>query len=127
MPNHVHLLVRPKEDLSRFMHVVQSTYAKRFSRRYKRTGHVWTSRYKSIRIASDAQLFACGNYIELNPVRARLAAKPQDWKHSSYRTYAFGRHDELVTLDPFYPAIGNNAEERERRYRALLDKTRGSA
>jgi hypothetical protein len=35
----------------------------------------------------------------MNPIRAKLSAKPEDWPHSSYRTCAFGRHDHLVT-DP---------------------------
>lgn len=60
----------------------------------------------------------------MNPVRAKLTTKPEDWPHSSFKTYAFGKHDDLVTIDPFYPAIGENPEERERRYRELIAKTR---
>lgn len=125
MPNHVHLLVRPSKDgLSAFMHAVQSAYAKRYNKREKHVGHVWSSRYKSLHVGSDAYLFACGNYIEMNPVRARLAARPEDWPYSSYRTYAHGRHDPLVTLDPFYPTLGKTEKDRQRYYRELVAKTR---
>lgn len=125
MPNHVHLLVRPSEGgLSAFMQAVQCAYAKRYNKREKHVGHVWQGRFKSLIVGSDAYLLACGNYIEMNPVRAKLAAHPGDWPYSSYLTYARGRHDTLVTVDPFYPSLGKTNEERERCYRDLIAKTR---
>jgi len=125
MPNHFHLLVRPSAaNLSACMHFVQLTYAKRFCKKYRRVGHVWQGRYKSLPIMNDAYLFACGNYIEMNPVRAGIVTAPEKWRFSSYRAYAFGERDRLITIDPFYPTLGANAADRQREYRKNVAKTR---
>lgn len=127
MPNHIHVLLRPSAaNLSGFMHAVQLGFAKRYCKKYRRVGHIWQGRYKSLAVANDAYLFACGNYIEMNPVRAGLVANPKDWKHSSYRKYAFGKQDALVTTDPFYPSLGATETERQRTYRETVAKTRTS-
>ncbi len=124
MPNHAHLLVGKAERLSMFMQWVQGTYSKRHHRLYKRVGHTWQGRYKSLPIGSDAYLFACGNYIEMNPVRAALARTPEEWKHSSYKIYAFGERDRLVTIDPFYATLGRTSEDRQKAYRQSIALTR---
>ena len=124
MPNHAHLLVREAERLSAFMQWVQGTYSKRHHRLYKRVGHTWQGRYKSLPISSDAYLFACGNYIEMNPVRASLVHKPEEWKYSSYNVYAFGECDKLVTIDPFYAILGRTTEERQKSYKHHITRMR---
>lgn len=126
MPNHVHLIVGESRYLPSFMQLVQLRYAKRYCRLKKHAGHVWQGRYKSFLIASDAYLFACGNYIELNPVRAKLAEEPAGWCHSSYKAYAFGEKDRLVTPDPFYRSLGATQAERQKEYRKAITKTRAS-
>ena len=125
MPNHVHLLMTPMgEGLSEFMKILQNRFAKRFCSLYAFRGHVWQGRFKQRHIKSDADLFACGNYIEMNPVRAGLCLSPDIWSYSSYRYYAFGDHDPLVDDDPFYAMMGRNLAERQRAYCELVDKTR---
>jgi putative transposase len=125
MPNHFHLLVRPTEDnLSACMHYVQLVYAKRFCKKYRRVGHVWQGRYKSHLIANDSYLFACGNYIEMNPVRAKLVEAPEGWRFSSYQHYASRKKDRLVTTDPFYRSLGATEEERQREYKKNNARTR---
>lgn len=125
MPNHFHLLLRLTEaNLPSCMHDVQLTYAKRFCRKYGRVGRVWQERYKSPLIANDPYLFACGNYIEMNPVRASLVGKPEMWRFSSYQHYAFGKKNKLVTTDPFYRTLGSTEETRRREYRKNAAMTR---
>jgi len=125
MPNHVHLLVRVADKgLSAFMQTVQTAYAKHYCLRYGRVGHVWQGRFKSILIESDAHLFACGNYIEMNPVRAGFAPAPEAWPYSSYRVYAFGHADPLVDIDPFFSGLHEDEERRRVLYRDMLSKTR---
>lgn len=63
----------------------------------------------------------CGLYVELNPIRAGLAARLQDWRWSSYNFYAFGNKDplieEIIDVDPYYYLkLGDNHEERQKRY-----------
>lgn len=125
MPNHVHLLLRPSEaNLSVCMHATQLRYAKYYCKKYRRVGHVWQGRYKSFHVPTDSYLFACGNYIEMNPVRAKLVSNPESWPHSSYGNYAFGRRDPLVAVDPFYATLGATGKERQSAYRGSVAKMR---
>ena len=124
MPNHVHLLLRTGDGLSALMHAVQLPYARHFCRKYQRVGHVWQGRFKSLLVEDDAYLFACGNYIEHNPVRAGLARFPEAWPHSSYRAYAFGESTSLVTFDPFYLGLAKNGVDRQMMYRKLHTQTK---
>jgi hypothetical protein len=50
----------------------------------------------------------CQRYIELNPVRARLVAEPNDDRWSSYRGNGRGQHDPLFTPHPYYLGIGGD-------------------
>jgi putative transposase len=59
-------------------------------------------------------------YGDLNPVRAGLASSPKDWKWSSYRHYAFGEVDDLITDAPEYLALGGNGPERRQAYLHLF-------
>ena len=61
---------------------------------------------------------ACMRYIEWNPVRAGIAARPEDFAWSSYGANALGRTDALVTPHPWYYALGRTAEARRAAYRA---------
>ncbi len=126
MPNHIHLLLRPgtAAELSRFMQTTQIRFAKYFCKKYRFVGHVWQGRFKHRAIENDAYLFACGNYIELNPVRAGLVADPADWPHSSFHAYGHGKPDSLIKIDPLYASLGKTDPERQAEYRRLITQTR---
>ncbi|HAW60044.1 MAG TPA: addiction module toxin RelE, partial [Actinobacteria bacterium] len=48
-------------------------------------GHLFQGRYKAILIEKDSHLLEVACYIVLNPVRAKLAESPEEWKWSSFR------------------------------------------
>jgi len=124
MPNHVHFTIQPNSEMPKFMQRIKLTYSKVFRDRYAFVGHVWQGRYKSLHIDNDAYLLACGNYIEMNPVRAGLVTKPENWPYSSYRFYAYGEKNTLVDMDPLYLSLGQTPAERQSRYRSLAGNTR---
>ncbi len=126
MPNHLHFLLRVAgiEEFSKFMRVLQIRFAKHFARKYEFVGHVWEGRFKSRVIESDGDLFACGNYSEMNPVRAGLVGDPGNWPYSSYRFYAYGEPNALVDVDPLYNGLGKTAAARQVAYRNLISRTR---
>lgn len=126
MPNHVHFLITAGPDLSLFMQTTQTRFAKYFCKKYTFKGHVWQGRFKTKPIETDSYLFACGNYIEMNPVRANLVLSPSDWPHSSYSYYAHGTPSTLIKEDPFYAELGTSADERRTAYRRLVAQTRMS-
>jgi len=73
MDNHVHLLFKSGEvGISTVMRKVLTWYAQYFNRRYRRTGHLFQNRYKSILCEEDTYLLALIRYIHLNPVRANI-------------------------------------------------------
>ncbi|MDT8405372.1 REP-associated tyrosine transposase [Sulfuriflexus sp.] len=104
MHNHIHLLVTPAdaESLPRTMQSVGRRYAQYFNRRYHRSGSLWEGRYKVGLVDTEDYLLACYRYIELNPVRAGIVSKPEDYPYSSYQANALGKKDALVTPHELY-------------------------
>lgn len=73
IPNHFHLLLKPKRcDLKHFMHRLLTGYVVNFNRRHHRSGHLFQNRYKSIVCEEDVYLLELIRYIHLNPLRAGL-------------------------------------------------------
>jgi len=122
MTNHVHLLVTPRsaESLPRAMQSLGRRYVRHVNAAYRRTGTLWEGRYRAAPIDSEAYFLACCRYIELNPVRARMAAHPRDYPWSSWRAHALGAADALVSDHPLYRGLGRGAEDRQKEYRALF-------
>ncbi|QYZ67059.1 MAG: transposase [Gammaproteobacteria bacterium (ex Lamellibrachia satsuma)] len=116
MHNHIHLLVTPSDafSLPRTMQSVGRRYAQYFNRTYHRSGSLWEGRYKSALVDTDRYLLACYRYIELNPVRAGIAAKPEDYPYSSYQANGVGKADGLVTTHPVYLQLISEGSESNR-------------
>ncbi len=86
MPNHYHLvLTTPTGVLSRGMKLLNAVYAQRFHRRHDSAGHVFQGRFKSMLVDKEPYLLEVCRYVVLNPVRARLVEKCEEWPWSSYR------------------------------------------
>nr|MBS0021335.1 addiction module toxin RelE [Gammaproteobacteria bacterium] len=60
-------------------------YTQRFNRRHGVVGHLYQGRYKAILVQREAYLLELSRYVVLNPVRAGLVRRPEDWRWSSYR------------------------------------------
>lgn len=124
MPTHVHLLLEPtNDDLPRFMQGLTLAHTRRVHNRKKTYGHLWQGRYKSFHVDKDNYFLQCGQYIELNPVRAGLVASPSEYPWSSYLAYAHGVYNPIVTLDQFYPSLGKTIAERQAEYEKFLLKS----
>jgi REP element-mobilizing transposase RayT len=86
MTNHYHLLVEtPDGNLSKGMRQLNGVYTQRFNAEHGRCGHVFQGRYKAIIVQKEPYLTELSRYVVLNPVRARIVARPEDWPWSSYR------------------------------------------
>lgn len=122
MSNHVHMLIwlRQGSNLSRFMKQVQLRYFNYYKATHGYTGHLWQGRFKSNLIGTDSYLLQCGKYIELNPVRAQMVAMPEAYRFSSYRYYACGYSDPIVTSSPLYTSLANDPQERRKQYIAFV-------
>lgn len=121
MPNHVHLILEPKEqpqNLAQFVKLLAQKYAQYVNKKYKRTGTLWEGRFRSSPISKDDYLLTCSRYIEMNPVRAGIVDDPAEYKWSSYR-YKIGIdiNPSLLDMDPLYLDFGAKDDERQEKYR----------
>jgi putative transposase len=120
MPNHIHLLIEMRHDpISRIMQRVLTSYSQHHNRKYRKTGHVFQGRYKSILCQSDQYLGELVRYLHLNPVRARIVSRPEDYEYSGHRAYLGMVAGELVDAEPVLRHFGGNkrrAVEVHRRY-----------
>ena len=86
MDNHFHLMLEtPQPNLSRGMRQLNGVYTQRFNRRHRKVGHLFQGRFKAILVERDSYLLELCRYVVLNPVRAKMAKRPQDYVWSSYR------------------------------------------
>lgn len=101
MGNHYHLLVTtPEPTLSVGMQWLNSCYAQWFNWRHRHMGHAFFRRFHSVLIKTDSQFVEVARYILLNPVRAHLCKRAEDWRWSSYRA--------LVGKDPMPPFLSSD-------------------
>jgi hypothetical protein len=85
MDNHYHLMIEtPDGNLSLGMRQLNGVYTQARNKRRNKTGHLFQGRYKAILIQKDSHLLEVCRYVVLNPVRAKMVEKPEDWKWSSY-------------------------------------------
>ena len=91
MPNHVHLILVPetKDGLNLAVGEAHRRYTRRINFREGWRGHLWQGRFSSF-IMDERYLLACTKYVELNPVRADLVKRPEDWPWSSARPHITG-------------------------------------
>ena len=87
MPNHWHLLLSPTVEgsLSRFMHWLTTTHARRWQLNRGLDGHgaVYQGRFKDTPVGSDRSFLWVCRYVERNPLRASLVERAEEWRWSS--------------------------------------------
>ncbi len=121
MKNHLHLLVEVEDvPLSRIMQTLLFRYTRYFNKRHGEVGHLFQGRYKAILCDKDAYLLELVRYIHLNPVRAKMVKKPEDYRWTGHLSYLGRGTDDVIdegfVLDQF---SGKRALGR-RRYRQFV-------
>jgi putative transposase len=106
MPNHVHLILVPATTggLAAALGEAHRRYSSLVNRRQGWTGYLWQGRFASCAL-DRPHLLAAARYIELNPVRAGLASRPEEWPWSSARAHLRRRDDPLVRVRPLLAEI----------------------
>ena len=86
MSNHYHIVVETVEgNLAQGMRQLNGVYTQYVNGPHARVGHVFQGRYTAILVEKDAYLLELAKYVVLNPVRADMVARAEDWPWSSYR------------------------------------------
>ena len=108
MPNHVHLVIVPssEDSLARAVGEAHRRYALKVNQREGWRGHLWQERFASF-VMDQTHLLAAVRYVELNPVRAGLVDRPEDYKWSSACAHLMREDDALVTVKPMLEIVGS--------------------
>ena len=85
-------------DVSELMRNIQSGYARWYNRHNQRRGRFWADRFKSVYLENEAAVLDCMLYVELNPLRAGLVDRPEEWRGSSIFLRDIGEADWLMPL-----------------------------
>ena len=123
MGTHPHLMCRAtkgQQAFSSFWKLVNWGFARWYNRRTKGRGQVVMERLRSPRIQDGRHQLEVMRYGDLNPVRAGLVRSPGHWPWSSFRHYAFGEPNDLITEAPEYLALGRTPSQRRTAYLHLL-------
>ncbi|MGI9244266.1 MAG: transposase [Verrucomicrobiales bacterium] len=107
-------------DLSVFMKELKQRMTLAYNARHARSGTLWEGRFKCTRVEGGDALRAVAAYIDLNPVRAGLAARPEDYRWCSYAAAVGGmrlaRSGLVRAISPDKPLSWARAAERYREY-----------
>lgn len=101
MPNHFHLLIEQKSDvsISLLIQKICTSFSMYINKKYKRVGHLFQGNFKSVPIESNPQFMWTTSYIHMNPVKSGLVAKPENYNWSSYNDYAYNRNLPIIDKD----------------------------
>ncbi len=122
MKTHVHMIIKiiVAAEFPKAMQGINQSYAHYYRKKYIYSGYLWQGRYKSLLIEDDAYLLECGRYVERNPVRAGIVRDPADYPWSSYRFYAFGTPNSVITPSPAYLDLASTPMARRKLYKEYV-------
>jgi putative transposase len=108
MPNHVHIIAVPShaDGLRSMFADAHRRYTNYINWRHGWTGHLWQGRFGSAAMDED-HLAEAARYVLLNPVRAGLTKRAEDWPHSSIHAHLSGISDGLVDTAPLAARFGD--------------------
>jgi len=97
MGNHAHFLFKTNyvKEISSLMHKTNGMYAKYYNFVNERVGYVFRDRFLSEPILNQRYFIQCIKYIHLNPVKAKIVLKCEDYKYSSFNYYLNNKREIL--------------------------------
>ena len=90
---------RGADGLARAVGETHRRYTSFVNARARQTGHLFQARFASV-VLDENHLLAALRYVTLNPVRAGLVARPEDWPWSSARAHLGQGGDGLTVTEP---------------------------
>jgi putative transposase len=110
MPNHVHIILCPQDEdgLWRTFGELHRRYTGFINARRRKTGHLWQGRFGSVAM-DEAHFVTALRYVALNPVRAGMVRRAQDWPWSSTRALIAGQSTRFVDVQPALGRVGDFA------------------
>ncbi|NIM11771.1 MAG: hypothetical protein GTO45_06600, partial [Candidatus Aminicenantes bacterium] len=95
--NELQRIKKQMADISEYVRAIKQTFSRWYNKMNNRSGYLWGDRFKSVLIEKGEGLLNCLAYIDLNPVRAGIVKRPEDyrWSGIGYRIYTDNKGDFL--------------------------------
>jgi len=112
MQNHVHFIAVPQREdsLAKTFNSAHMRYSHYFNKKLKVTGHLWQGRFYSC-VLDEPHLLLAAKYIERNPVRAKLVAKPWQYQWSSAKAHIDNKEQSQLRLNNIFEIIDDMSIE----------------
>jgi putative transposase len=122
MTNHYHLVVSaPYGGMSGGMQELNGGFSRRTNNRHGRSGHLFQNRFSVTAISRDAHLLEACRYVVLNPIRAQICTRPEDWPWSSYGACAgLELAPRFLAVDELLALFGRHPREARRNYAGFV-------
>lgn len=124
MDNHYHLILEtPKGNLLKVMHGINGGYTGYFNRKHRRSGHLFQGRYKGILVDKDNYLVQLSRYVHLNPVRAGIVERTEQYRWSAYPQYiGKGKDYQWVEYAWILSKFGHDIKSARKKYREYVEE-----
>jgi putative transposase len=101
LDNHIHFLITPAvgQSLSVIMKWIKQVFAVRWNREHGKKGHLWGDRFYSREIVDEEDFIRVYNYIDQNPVMARVVRRAEDWLWGGLHHHQIG-DSRIVSAAP---------------------------
>lgn len=120
MRNHFHLLIETRDkSIGEIMKPICQYYTQYYNRKYDLVGHLFQGRYKSSLVESERQFLLTSRYIHLNPVKAKIVLRPEEYKWTSYRCIVGDEDMRYIERERTLSSFG---ESQEKKYRAFVNR-----
>ena len=112
-------------NLSEFVREIKVGFTRYYNKRHNRRGYFWGGRFKSVIVENGETLINCLAYIDLNPIRAGLVERPEDyrWNSLGYHVQADNKDGFLSTDFGLKEFNVKSEQERIRLYRKYVYET----
>lgn len=88
--------------VSRFVQELKQSFSRWYNKKHKRKGYLWSERFKGVIVDKGEAQLICSAYIDLNPVRANMVKRPEEYRWSSLgmQVRSPGRAKKLLRMIP---------------------------
>ncbi len=109
-------------SLSEYVKEIKQSFSRWYNKRHGRKGFFWGERFKSVLVDNGDTLVNCLAYIDLNPVRAGLVERPEDYRWCSLAYHVqTGNKGDFLSLDFGLTVFGEwDTQTRLRYYRRYV-------
>ena len=115
MDNHIHIVMKTKDmPFGLYFARLHGIYARYYNNKYNYQGHLFQNRYYAQLIKNDEQFLVASRYVHLNPVKASIVQKPEEYKWSSYGMIIGDKQEKLIDSSKIlvrFRSSGNSRQE----------------